>query len=120
MFKMTEDKTENVAKGNFTPADAFINLSFPSGTESGKTALGNKGRGIPLTVDKTVEKQIVDMHDRFIAAGQTTADFNVWLGENLIPEYRPNRKGGGASIDESRITVPAFLQTAAPIAAPAG
>ena len=113
MFKMTPEESGNtVQKGNFTPADSFINLAWPSSSKSGKTALGHKGNGVPLTVDKAVEKSIVDSYEAFMAAGRTIEEFNIWLNENLIAEYRPNVKGGGASVDESLLTPPAFLQEA--------
>lgn len=95
-----------VPANNKSDATGFVNLSFPSATESGKTKLG---KGVAMSPDKAVEKYIGDMYEQFIAAGQTADQFNAWLKDNLIVEYRPWNKNG-ASVNVAGVTVPDFLR----------
>ena len=75
-------------------ADAFINLSIPAQTESGKTKLGN---GVRLYLSRNTERELIEYFAQAKEAGKE-AEFNTWLKEKLIIDMKLNNATGGAGL----------------------
>ncbi len=65
-------------------ADAFINVSIPTTTESGKSKVGN---GLALYMDRNAEKSLIEAYQRAVGAGKE-AEFNQWLATKITIDFR--------------------------------
>jgi hypothetical protein len=87
-------ENDNVREGNFKKADAFINVSIAANTESGRIKLGN---GVRLFADRNAEKELIGLYKRAQQKGKEQ-EFNDWLKEQLIVDFRLATSDGGAHL----------------------
>lgn len=84
----------NVSNGKFKAADAFLNISVPAQTESGRVKLG---KGIALHLDNVIDQELIEMRNKADKAGKLP-EFYEWLKSQLILEIRSAEKTGGPGL----------------------
>jgi hypothetical protein len=85
---------DNIREVNFKKADAFINFSIATNTESGRVKLGN---GVRLFADRNAEKELIGLYKRAQQKSKEQ-EFNEWLKEQLIVDFRLATSDGGAPL----------------------
>ena len=85
---------DNIREVHFKKAEACINVSIAANTGSGRIQLGN---GVRLFADRNAEKELIELYKRAQEKSKEQ-EFNDWLKEQLIVDFRLANSDGGAHL----------------------